>query len=421
MTVGIALALLLATLYISALAYTLPVRSRSRLAERLTAATREQWLDWLDRHEGELHMLTGLIRLALCLTVLAVIWLTYTRDLGYPPHAWTAATVVLVTLLLLAIFAVAIPYAISLHTGEAVLARSLHVLTAVRFVLWPVGRLFHGIEFVVRRLSGKADSGENEDSERAEQEILDAISEGEAHGAVDEEQKEMIESVIELGETPVSKIMTPRTDIDAIPADATYDEVRRVILEKGHSRLPVYEGSIDHIVGVLYAKDLLGLDLREPFDARAIMRKVPYVPETKTLDELLNEFRAAKVQIAIVLDEYGGTAGLATIEDILEELVGEIDDEYDQRPPPTINRLDENTLEVDARVHVTEINEELGITLPEEGEYETIGGFVFATLGKIPSPGEEFQHENVRFHIVAAEPRRINRLRIHVLRPAETA
>jgi len=216
--------------------------------------------------------------------------------------------------------------------------------------------------------------------------------------------------------------MTPRTDINAVPADAAYDEVRTAIIEKGHSRIPVFEGTIDHIIGVLYAKDLLRLDRPDGFDVRRMMRKAPYVPETKTLDELLEEFRSTKVQIAIVLDEYGGTAGLVTIEDILEEIVGEIDDEYDQRPPPAMNRLDPDTVEVDARVHVSEINEELEIELPEEEDYETIGGFVFATLGKIPATGEEFEHHNVRFRVVAAEPRRINRLRIHVQREkAESA
>jgi CBS domain containing-hemolysin-like protein len=125
------------------------------------------------------------------------------------------------------------------------------------------------------------------------------------------------------------------------------------------------------------------------------------------------------VQIAIVLDEYGGTAGLATLEDILEELVGEIDDEYDQPPTPTIARIDENTLLVDARVPVHSINEELAVALPDEGDYDTIGGFVFSTLGKIPARGEEFTHANIHFSVVDAEPRKINRLKIQVLREAE--
>ena len=419
MTIVVGLVLLGLTLYMSTLAYTLPVHSRSRLSEMLADEGRERWLTWLDRHEWEVHTLASLLRLALSLAVLIAVWVWQTADLGQPPNATTRTVTGLITIVLLAVFAIGIPHALSLHGGEAILSRSLYVLLVLRTVLWPFGRLFDATEFVVRRLMGKADADEEADSERAEQDILDAVSEGEAYGAVDEDQKEMIESVIELDETPVSTIMTPRTDINAVPEDASYEDVRGVILKSGHSRIPVYESSVDHIVGVVYAKDLLRLDPQGPFDARQVMRKAPYVPQTKTLDELLEEFRATKVQIAIVLDEYGGTAGLVTIEDILEELVGEIDDEYDQRPPPAMNRLDDDTLEVDARVHVSEINEELKIELPEEEDYETIGGFVFATLGKIPAAGEDFQHENVSFHVMAAEARKINRLRIHVQRESD--
>ena len=413
--VVVGLVLLGLTLYVTALAYIVRTYSRSRLSERIPEPQRERWLTWLDEHEWELQTLTGLLRLALNLAVLGVVWVGVGGELERPATAWLALQVGAITLVLLAIFSIAIPHAVAVHAGEAVLARSLGLLWLLRLGFWLFGRFFSGIEFVVRRLLGKADHDEREDTERVEQEILDAVSEGEAHGAVDEDQKEMIESVFELDETAVSAIMTPRTDINAVPADASFDDVRRVILEKGHSRIPVYEDTIDHIIGVVYAKDLLRLNPGDPFDLRQIMRTAPYVPETKTLAELLAEFRATKVQIAIVLDEYGGTAGLATIEDILEELVGEIDDEYDQRPPPAMNRIDERTLEVDARVPISEINEELEIELPEEEDYETIGGFVFATLGKIPIAGEEFRHGHIRVQVVDAEPRRIKRLRIEVL------
>lgn len=415
MTIAVGLVLLALSSYISILAYALRTYSRLALGERLGNNVRQRWLEWLDRHELELPALAGLVRLTLNLAVLTCVWHALGGDQGPAFELGAVARALALTVLLLATFVVALPHALATHAGEAVLARSLRVLWLLRGALWPVGRFVSGVEFVVRRLLGKSDHDEQEETERVEQEILDAVSEGEAHGAVDEDQKEMIKSVFELDETPVSAIMTPRTDINAVPAEASFDDVRRAILEKGHSRIPVYEGTIDHIIGVVYAKDLLRLDPDQPFDARKVMRTVPYVPETKTLAELLAEFRSTKVQIAIVLDEYGGTAGLATIEDILEELVGEIDDEYDQRPPPAMNRLDERTLEVDARVHISEINEELEIELPEEEDYETIGGFVFATLGKIPVAGEEFQHGNIRVRVIDAEPRRIRRLRIEVL------
>jgi putative hemolysin len=421
LTVIVGVVLLGCTLYVSTLACALPEHSRARLSELLPEAKREHWLAWLERREWEIQTLVSLLRLALSLAVLLVAWFWYTRAHGWAPDMATAIVAGLVTFVLLALFAIAIPHALAVHSGEAVLARSLGLLRVLRTICWPFGRFFAAVEFVVRRLLGKAEVTQEAETERVEQEILDAVSEGEATGAVDEEQKEMIESVFELDETPVSAIMTPRTDIHAVPADATYATVREATIRSGHSRIPVYEGSIDHIIGVVYAKDLLRLAPAEPFEARTIMRSAPYVPETKTLDELLHEFRATKVQIAIVLDEYGGTAGLATLEDILEELVGEIADEYDQKPPPAMNRLAGDTLEVDARVHISDINAELGLELSEEEDYETIGGFVFATLGKIPTAGEEFVHNNLRVKILDSEPRRIKRLQLQVLhKPAQT-
>jgi CBS domain containing-hemolysin-like protein len=418
----IGLVLLALTLYVSTLAYALPAHSRARLSGLLPEATREQRLAWLDRHEWELQTLTSFLRLGLSLAVLLVVFLWHTRVAGWTANVVTAVESGGITIVLLALFAIGIPHALAVHNGEAILARNFALLIVLCTVFWPFGRFSDGVEFVIRRLLGKAEVTEEVATERVEQEILDAVSEGEATGAVDEDKKEMIESVFALDETPVSAIMTPRTEINAVPADATYEAVRDVIVGSGHSRIPVYEGSIDHIIGVVYGKDLLRLQPGEPFDARKTMRTAPYVPETKTLDQLLSEFRATKVQIAIVLDEYGGTAGLATLEDILEELVGEIDDEYDQRPPPTMNRVDEATLDVDARVHVSEVNAELNAELPEDQDYETVGGFVFATLGKIPVAGEEFRHGNLRVRILDAEARRIRRLRIHVLREtAETA
>jgi CBS domain containing-hemolysin-like protein len=306
-----------------------------------------------------------------------------------------------------------------MHAGEGVLFRSLRLLWVLRIGLAPVAKGLMAVEFIVRRLLGRGEATAAEESERMEQEILDAVSEGELHGAVDEEQKEIIESVFELHDTTVNEIMTPRTDIIAISADASLEQAGQTIEQAGHSRIPVYEESLDRIVGVLYAKDLIGLNNGEPFDVRRLMRTVPYVPETKNVDHLLRELRQGKVHIAIVLDEYGGTAGLVTIEDILEELVGEIDDEYDRRPPPAIHRLDADTVEVDARVHVDDVNDTLGVALPDDGDYETIGGFVFTTLGKIPEQGEELKYENVRIRVIDAEPRRINRLHIRVEREAE--
>lgn len=418
MEIGIGLALAALTLYTSSLTFALRSYSRARLARRLSSERDRHWVDWYADFESELQVVAGFARLV---AVMGTTLWVYAADLIGKNAPVTFQDVVrpsVTMLLVLLTFALGIPHALAMHNAEGVLAANRHALRAMRIALYPVERLLMGIEFIVRRLLGKGDTSEDEDAQRIEEEILDVVSEGEAQGAVGEEQKEMIESILELEDTPVSAVMTPRTEIVAMPVDATFEQARGMVVEGGHSRIPVYEQTLDHIVGVLYAKDLLKLRLPEGFELRRLMRPAQYVPETKPLDELLMELRAKRVHMAIVLDEYGGTAGLVTIEDILEEFVGEIDDEYDENEPPPIQPIDESTLEVDARVHIHEVNEELGVELPEDGEYDTIGGFVFSAMGKIPQKGDELTHENVRFEIVDAEPRKINRLRIHYQKPA---
>lgn len=421
MDLALGLLILALTLYTSSISYAMRAYSRSQLTDRLDEPRRAIWLDRLDRHENQLQVVSSVLRLLFILVT--VIW-AYAKYFGINPQQvnWTDFVLpTLLNLILLLVIAIGIPHALALHSSESILAGSLPVLWVLRYPLMPIERTLTFVEFVVRRLLGKTDGSDDDESARIEREILDAVSEGEAHGAVDEEQKEMIRSVIELHETTVSEIMTPRTDMIALSVDASSTEVRETIVRAGHSRIPVYEGSLDEVIGVLYAKDLIGLKNFDQINVRELMRAVPFVPETKSIDHLLHELRRDKVHIAVVLDEYGGTAGLVTIEDIIEELVGEIDDEYDRRQSPSFQRIDENTLEVDGRIPVYEINEELSIEIPDDGDYETIGGFVFSALGKIPATGEEFTHRNIHFAVVEAEPRRINRLRIQVQRETQSA
>lgn len=412
-------------LYVSTLAYALRAYSRARLAERLPEQDNRAWLDWLDEHESAAQMATSLTRLLFNFGIVLFVidWHFETSQSTAAIGATTLLPPVAGTLGVLAITNIGIAHALAFYAGEAILARSLNVIRIVYLLLWPIMQLLRGVEFVVRRLLGISEVTAEEETERAEEEILDAVSEGKALGAVDEEQEDMIEAIFALHDTVVSAIMTPRTDIVALESNASYDQVRECVIEAGHSRIPVFEETLDAIVGVLYVKDLVRLTDRDEFKMETMLRSVPYVPETKTIDALLRDFRQRRIHMAIVLDEYGGTAGLVTIEDILEEVVGEIDDEYDASTPPPINRLDADTLEVDGRVHVSEVNEELdldnGHGLPEDGDYETIGGFVFTRLGKIPGPGEKVEHENISVTVLSAEPRRINRLRIHVKREVQ--
>ena len=311
-------------------------------------------------------------------------------------------------------FGVAIPTAWAKYAGDWLILRTIPFLGVVRVLCYPAIVALRVFDPLVRRLAGAPVRDEKSFADELEQEILSVVSEGERHGAVDEEEKEMIESVIELGDTRVEEIMTPRTDVVAIPKDAVLDDVLDTVREKGHSRIPVFDDTIDTICGVLYAKDLLRRSADAPFRLSDVTREVLFIPESKLVRDLLREFQARKVHIAVVLDEYGGTAGLVTIEDILEELVGEITDEYDTEEPAELERIDEQTTEVDARMRIDELNDELDVELPEDEDYETIGGFVFSTLGKIPMVGETCEHENVAIQVIGAESRRITRLRLTV-------
>jgi len=315
---------------------------------------------------------------------------------------------------LLLIFGVAIPYAWAKYSGEGLVVRFMPLLVVLRVVFFPVIKFLELFDPVIRRLTGAPLPDAQSAADELEQEILDVVSEGELHGAVDEEEKEMIESVIELGDTRVVEIITPRTEIVALPAEADLATVLNMVRSEGHSRIPVYEGTIDTILGVLYAKDLLGRPEDAPFQLRSVMRKVLFIPESKLVRDLLRELQKQKVHIAIVLDEYGGTSGLVTIEDILEELVGEIADEYETTAPATLKRIDETTFEVDAGMRIYDLNDQLKVMLPDDRDYETVGGFVFSTMGKIPKVGECCKFENIDIKVLAAEPRRITRLLVKV-------
>ncbi len=338
-------------------------------------------------------------------------------------HQWGTVVVFIIGWLLLATFRLAIPHSWSKYTAETLLARSERFLILCAWFAWPAIRVLHWHDVIVRRLAGVERSTPEQKQDQKQEEILSLVEEGQREGAVDAEQVEMIENVLEMGETTVEEIMTPRTDILAVEIHEPLPKVLQTIADSGYSRLPVYEGSIDNIVGLLYAKDLLG-EIGKPeyqFHLREKIRPAYFVPETKPLRTLLHEFQNQKLHIAVVLDEYGGTAGVVTIEDILEELVGEISDEFEDAPTASAKRIDETTVEIDARMYIDDVNEECRVHLPEGEDYDTISGFVLSHLGRIPRTGESFDIHGVRFTIVSAEPRRIKRLRIQRLASSRSA
>jgi CBS domain containing-hemolysin-like protein len=391
--------------------------SRVRLAEEFDEQPETERINRLAGFRDELVFSFSFVRLAsILILVLLIDHVTGLETGSRPKVATHYGLVFAISLVLTMIVGVAIPNAWGRYGGNSFLARGLPLLFLMRLLLYPLVRLEHLCDATVRRLAGipHAD-GQQEQAEQIEKEILGVVSEGELAGTVHEDEADMIESVLQFRDTSVNEIMTPRTEIAALPSDATVEQAKDLITSTGHSRIPIYVEAIDNIQGVLYAKDLLRLDGNHPFNPLELMRKVPFVPEAKRVSDLLTELRHQQVHLAIVLDEYGGTAGLITIEDILEEIVGEIADEYEGAAPDPIRRIDENTLEVDARVHIDEVNEELGIELPQGDDYDTVGGFVFSSMGKIPATGEEMRFANVRLQVIDAEQRKINRLRIELL------
>lgn len=388
--------------------------SRARLSELLEKKGRQSALDqFADRNN--IAFVTSFVRISSILVLLFLLGRTF----GLLPHrspAYSYGATFVIALLLIMVFGVAIPQAWARYAGEPFLVAAVPAARALRFVLYPLLSFLHLFDGLVRRLAGVPPMGEGQaEAEQLEKDILEAVTEGEKAGAVHEEDADMIESVIELRAKTAGEIMTPRIELVALPETATLMEAKETIAREGHSRLPVYGKDVDDIKGVLYAKDLLSIDDVVSFDPTEVMRKVPFVPETKSVMDLLQELREKKVQVAIVLDEYGGTAGLVTIEDIFEEIVGDISDEYEAPEPASIRRIDPQTLEIDARVHIDELNDELGIELPDDENYDTVGGFLFSAMGKIPAAGEEFRYNNVRFHVIDAEERKINRVRVEVL------
>jgi CBS domain containing-hemolysin-like protein len=249
-----------------------------------------------------------------------------------------------------------------------------------------------------------------------EEEIKIFAEQGVEAGAIEEEEKEMIHSIFDFSDTVVREVMVPRIDITAVEHTASLDEILVAILEEGHSRIPIYEDSIDNIVGILHARDVLAAlsaGGKRAFDLKTMELRPPYfIPENKKLDELLQEFRVTKTPIAIVLDEYQGTAGLVTIEDVVEEIVGDIVDEWDIEEPQT-RQLAPNVAVFDARAGLDDVSDYLDVCFPEE-QRGTLGGFVFDLFGKLPSIGDTVQYQNLDLTVEKVDGHRILEVRVTV-------
>lgn len=411
------------SLIFSTLTYSLRDYSRPRLEDYLERHRHSAWTQRTLDLTADLIFTTAIGRLIANLMILIFV-LHMLVNLHWTP--WPRyGMAVLITCVISIFCSVAIPHSLARHAPEAIIGSFVLFLHGWRTLLQPATGLMHAVDDLVGRLAHVSSSidPETQKEEEFQQEIIDAVAEGTKEGVVDEQEREMIESVIEFRDTHVGQIMTPRPRMIAIESSATLNQIKTMLEESGHSRLPVYEKTLDHVVGVLHARDLLKHLGAPPdqFDIRTAMRPAYYVPETKPLRDLLTDFRLQKIQIAIVNDEYGGTAGLVTIEDVLEELVGEISDEHEPAEPPTLKRINDTTAEVDAKIEIEELNRMMGMHLPEDAGYDTLGGYLSTTQGRIPQNGATITANGAKFTILDAEPQKINRVKIELLPATQPA
>lgn len=328
------------------------------------------------------------------------------------PKPWNEIAVAVGLSVIVLIFSELTPKNIAVRRPSAVavvLARPVQLLS---ILLQPVIATLGTVVSALMTILGQG-AGVNAVPVVTEDELRSTVNLAEASGSVSEEEAERIEGVVNLDRIQAGEVMKPRVDVVAVPADLPLMDALDVVLREGHSRIPVYDESIDRIVGILYDKDLLRY-IRENevnVSLRDIAREAIFVPESKRADDLLREFQKKKVHIAIVVDEYGGTAGLVTIEDLLEEIVGEIQDEYDTEEPLVV-RVNDDEWVFDAMMRIEEVNEEMEIELPADNGIETLGGFVFERLGDVAEMGDVVQSDGLTLEVIEVEGKRIKKVRI---------
>ena len=404
-------ALLLPLLTIGSVAaaeVSLSAASRSRIRELLASGNQrakliDQMLSDPARFLSTLLILKSLAYIAAgSMTVCLAMTLQWS-DFG------VSAAVGLIWLLLLAIQIVARGWALRQpETFALSIARSVDL---VAVVLAPLSLLLRRLAAFAR---GDTDEVTAESVFLSEDGLRFLIHVGEGEGVIEEDEKQMIAGIFEFGETTVREIMVPRLDMVAVEVSEPLSQALDLIIGNGHSRIPVFEDSIDHLLGVLYAKDLL-LCLRDgsqDISVRQLLRKAYFVPQSKKLDELFEEMQAHRIHMALAVDEYGGTAGLVTIEDLLEEIVGEIQDEYDTEEPQ-LKKLAPEIYIFNARYDIDEVSQLIDVDLSAGREnIDTLGGFIYSQLGRVPEQSESIQFKDWRFTVLSVDSRRIEEVRV---------
>lgn len=314
-----------------------------------------------------------------------------------------------------------LPLLIVRRDPEQVLIRLLPTFKVFERPIRPITLALVGLIATLRpaRHTGAVETEQSQDGQDDTGEAANAYLEaGEQEGLIEREDRRLIQSIVDFGDTQVRDVMTPRPDVVAVPLDATLAEVRQVFLEQQYSRVPVYKDTLDHIQGFVFIKDLIRMTDAQSGDqvVPKLLRPAYYVPETKRVSDLLKEFQRQQVQSAVVVDEYGGTAGLVTLEDLLEEIVGEIRDEYDVEAEPVLDEGN-GAFIFSGKVDIDELAERLGVEIPRDG-FGTVGGYLLSHLGRVPAVGETFEVGGLRVQVLEAERRRVGRVRVQ--RVAET-
>lgn len=340
----------------------------------------------------------------------------FLEGLGIPVISHSAAgisTFVITSIIALItlIFGELVPKRMALSKSDKIALSVAGTINFLAKITYPVVKfLTMSTNFIVKLMGGSVTATEEQITE---EEIRSMINVGEEKGIFQETETEMINSIFEFDDTVAKEVMTPRTDIVAINSHATRDEILDVIVEENFSRIPVYEESIDNIIGILYVKDLFAMiknKVEWEVSLKDIIRPVYFVPEYKKIDELFKEMQKSKTHIAVVIDEYGGTAGMITIEDLLEEIVGNIFDEYDD-VVLDYEKIDDNTYIVSGMLDIGDVNDILNTSLPEE-EFDTISGMLLSHSGKMPEVGDEVDMGNIYFRVEEVDDKRISKIRI---------
>jgi len=339
---------------------------------------------------------------------------SFLRDLGLGAAADGVALIIVTVLLALftIIFAELVPKTLALSNPERF---ALSLAVPIDFLARVLGPLIAVLTGTTRAIAGIFGATATNEAQISAEELRLIVERGGEQGVLEAEEEQMINAVIELGERRLHEVMVPRIAIVGLPASTTLEEAIDKVVDEGHSRIPVYDESIDQVVGILYAKDLLpilkaGSGPRPGL--RSLLRAPVFVPESMTIDDLLHEFQRRKVHIAIVLDEYGGTAGLVTIEDLLEEIVGEIQDEYDTEEPMVV-RLSDDEARVDGRADIDDLSELFDINdlgLEDADEYDTVGGLIYHRIGGVPSPGDVVEVDGLQLTVETTDGRRVGKV-----------